>query len=424
MATKTFEELKQLAIQIRDEKTNKQNTATRIGTQMLEHLNKLEQDYYDKTATDEELKQRDEKLTELSSNQKANSSFSNFPLTTIYYGGKEQNIVNYRSSAFIKVDAGDKFVVDLDCVSAESVLFYNESDDADFSKAYSDQEPNNFTYISGLASPQNGVVEVPEGVSFVRFQSIIGVDPRNDNTGFIRLKSGQAFYMSEKNPIIKGMKKLVLPVHTIRIGKINISKILFFGDSIVAGSIPSEGNVTDYKGESIRWTTHLCRMLGVSEVNKAIPGYELTTERFYNQINDTDEQDVDLIIVGIGINDCTRATVPLGDIDDRADANTVHGIFKKIVNLMKTKWEDARIVFIGVYDAAQEYQVKFTVDKFNHAIYQECVINKIGYIKKDDLDFPLETETNIYKTYLPDELHPSGLASEIYANAIYHYLSM
>lgn len=66
MATKTFEELKQLAIQIRDEKTNKQNTATRIGTQMLEHLNKLGQDYYDKTATDEELKQRDEKLSELS----------------------------------------------------------------------------------------------------------------------------------------------------------------------------------------------------------------------------------------------------------------------------------------------------------------------------------------------------------------------
>lgn len=68
MATKTFEELKQLAIQIRDEKTNKQNTATRIGTQMLEHLDKLEQDYYDKTATDEELKERDEKLTELENN--------------------------------------------------------------------------------------------------------------------------------------------------------------------------------------------------------------------------------------------------------------------------------------------------------------------------------------------------------------------
>lgn len=81
MATKTFEELKQLAIQIRDEKTNKQNTATRIGTQMLEHLNKLEQDYYDKTATDEKLKQRDEKLTELSST--TNTKFTELESNTI-----------------------------------------------------------------------------------------------------------------------------------------------------------------------------------------------------------------------------------------------------------------------------------------------------------------------------------------------------
>nr|DAM86669.1 MAG TPA: hypothetical protein [Caudoviricetes sp.] len=66
MATKTFEELKQLAIQIRDEKTNKQNTATRVGTAMLEHINKLEQDYYDKEGTNTELQKRDNKLTELS----------------------------------------------------------------------------------------------------------------------------------------------------------------------------------------------------------------------------------------------------------------------------------------------------------------------------------------------------------------------
>ncbi|WP_294457545.1 hypothetical protein [uncultured Bacteroides sp.] len=44
-----------MAIQIRDEKTNKQNTATRIGTQMLEHLNKLEQEYYDKTTLDKRV---------------------------------------------------------------------------------------------------------------------------------------------------------------------------------------------------------------------------------------------------------------------------------------------------------------------------------------------------------------------------------
>lgn len=85
MATKTFEELKQLAIQIRDEKTNKQNTATRIGTQMLEHLDKLEQDYYDKTATDEELQARDEKLTELENTCGKIQSHILYPINTGYY---------------------------------------------------------------------------------------------------------------------------------------------------------------------------------------------------------------------------------------------------------------------------------------------------------------------------------------------------
>lgn len=85
MATKTFEELKQLAIQIRDEKTNKQNTATRVGTAMLEHINKLEQDYYDKIQTDEELKERDEKLTELTNKQSIYNVDTNVPLESGFY---------------------------------------------------------------------------------------------------------------------------------------------------------------------------------------------------------------------------------------------------------------------------------------------------------------------------------------------------
>lgn len=65
MATKTFDELKQLAIQIRDEKTNKQNTANRVGASMLEAINKLEQDYYDKKITDTELAKIDKEILEL-----------------------------------------------------------------------------------------------------------------------------------------------------------------------------------------------------------------------------------------------------------------------------------------------------------------------------------------------------------------------
>lgn len=78
MATKTFEELKQMAIQIRDEKTNKQNTATRIGTQMVEHLNKLEQEYYNKENIDEQKEQTDAKFSELEKGEKVNLAKSKF----------------------------------------------------------------------------------------------------------------------------------------------------------------------------------------------------------------------------------------------------------------------------------------------------------------------------------------------------------
>lgn len=89
MATKTFEELKQLAIQIRDEKTNKQNTATRVGTAMLEHINKLEQDYYDKTQTDE-------KFTELSKRNYTKNEALNSLIKEIYVIGAN------RGSTYIK----------------------------------------------------------------------------------------------------------------------------------------------------------------------------------------------------------------------------------------------------------------------------------------------------------------------------------
>lgn len=102
MATKTFEELKQLAIQIRDEKTNKQNTATRIGTQMLEHLDKLEQDYYDKTATDEELKERDEKLIELEG-KSITESVQDYPDDITVTGGSSTSAT---SLGFINVFSG------------------------------------------------------------------------------------------------------------------------------------------------------------------------------------------------------------------------------------------------------------------------------------------------------------------------------
>lgn len=122
MATKTFEELKQLDIQIRDEKTNKQNTATRVGTAMLEHINKLEQDYYDKTQTDEELKERDDKLTELEENLhdiEGNLHGNIYDIPAFVSGSKK----NYK--CYFKKD--DLFSINIECNSSLKIFLKDES---------------------------------------------------------------------------------------------------------------------------------------------------------------------------------------------------------------------------------------------------------------------------------------------------------
>lgn len=126
MATKTFEELKQLAIQIRDEKTNKQNTATRVGTEMLEHINKLEQDYYDKTQTDEELKERDDKLTELDNQIKSSLGVDSYAeeiqLTPI--NGKA---INPQGIVYENANATIAEISNLSNIEALSIYTYTNS---------------------------------------------------------------------------------------------------------------------------------------------------------------------------------------------------------------------------------------------------------------------------------------------------------
>lgn len=171
MATKTFEELKQLAIQIRDEKTNKQNTATRIGTQMLEHLDKLEQDYYDKTATDEELKERDEKLTELDKKigiiyPKLINSYNKLDPNNLNIGkgingstGVDTTQSNYFNTNFIDVLGLDKVYSQI--YANGSMYAYNE----------------NFEFISNVRAESPNVYTLPENTRYIRLagnQSLIG----------------------------------------------------------------------------------------------------------------------------------------------------------------------------------------------------------------------------------------------------------
>lgn len=172
MATKTFEELKQLAIQIRDEKTNKQNTATRVGTAMLEHINKLEQDYYDKTQTDEELKERDNKLTELGNKIEVVDNKEHYEIlesvSVLDYEEKGKLIQddgslvenpNRNTSNLITVNSGDEFIVsNLNTDIFISIAAYDEN--------------QNFLPIYSIKGAYYGKYIVRDNVKKLRFSGM------------------------------------------------------------------------------------------------------------------------------------------------------------------------------------------------------------------------------------------------------------
>ena len=349
-----------------------------------------------------------------------NYSFSQFPLKTIYFNGSEDEYQNYVSSPFMKVEELDTFFVDLFCGTAPSVVFYNAKEDADFTEPYADLNPDNYQYVSSLYANEaySGVVVVPSGVDFVRFQTIVGVDEKKGYGGH-KIEAGKSYYIYGNSDL--GKMLIERYPKSIKVGALGtVNKILFFGDSITYGVI--SGNVTDYKGQSIKWSTRLSTMLGATEVNKGVGGIELTSDNFYNVINQTTETDVDLIFVEAGINDCTRATVPMGTTTDTSTAATVHGKIKRVIQLINSKWPNVRIIFVGVYDAAKQYQVIYTVDQFNYALYQEAMLGKCGFVNKKDLGFPTNEDDPLFLTYLADKLHPTGLGSDIYASAIYNFL--
>ena len=228
MATKTFEELKQLAIQIRDEKTNKQNTATRIGTQMLEHLNKLEQDYYDKTATDEELKQRDEKLTELSSNTGSDIyNISNGFIRKIINCTNKDNIyISTNEDGIIKEDLSQKgFYTNV--LEGETILLRCNTENR-IRYGFTNNIPNigetaeNYELVEKvgkqamvLISPKKGYIFVSVSGGFTDFElSKTGkniyeyINTLYNNTGFVPeklpLESKNGIYIDQnENGIIK-----------------------------------------------------------------------------------------------------------------------------------------------------------------------------------------------------------------------------
>ena len=244
MAKKTFEELKQLAIQIRDEKTNKQNTATRIGTQMLEHLDKLEQDYYDKTATDEELKERDEKLIELEANfsnaKKASvgkNLFNKNEVTKGYFlssGGNLSENNNFYISNFIEIQPNTQYYISGTNVGGALHIYYDS--EAKF-----------------LGSTKDGATTSPENAAYIRLSigsssaldtaqmelgsSATAYEPYTDN-----FENEQEFKKQQNE--IDDINNDIIELEN-KLPKVVVGKNLFNPDKVVNGFLGTSGNISN-----------------------------------------------------------------------------------------------------------------------------------------------------------------------------------
>lgn len=368
MATKTFEELKQLAIQIRDEKTNKQNTATRIGTAMLEHINKLEQDYYDKTKTDEELKERDDKLTEIDYKNIELKDISNNLVNTLSVGEYGYNI----DTKLIRkcIVQGSEFET-IQFVPAAVYKFENrtyqyDGEDLVLVGGYTSTYPffdriikelfidkgtfegdlyvNRLKYSSDTKEFVIGIGDL-DGTQYAQFWAQ-NIDSLNDLPTIIKLNATtqnenvynvNAWIIVDKNRITSGINLSKVKAKVKEKGyKLSDNPIIntkigsFFGKKAV---ILGSSNTTNKWGT---WSQDLCKNLGIKDLHIGvggatfpfIDGYIVDSnsdapETLVGQINSVVNQvdylltldyTPDIIIINSGSNDATKQE-PVGSVD-------------------------------------------------------------------------------------------------------------
>ena len=185
MATKTFEELKQMAIQIRDEKTNKQNTATRIGTQMLEHLNKLEQDFLDKDTTEGKFSELDSLLL--------NQTFNNVDGSIAAFKGR------FQINRLFAIDASPNITFS---PSLTAYYRYYDINKKYISSIYTSEAK--FVAVGGVVNDErivitkNDIAKYILSVNEVRYQCVDGLPLVNDDIKSINASIKSNFVQSHK----------------------------------------------------------------------------------------------------------------------------------------------------------------------------------------------------------------------------------
>lgn len=370
MATKTFEELKQLAIQIRDEKTNKQNTATRVGTAMLEHINKLEQDYYDKTQTDEELKEQNEKLTGLelllvciNPTEQYQEGYNDIADSTIWENGL------LKSNGIIDSEVSNYYTAEIEYSgtysSRYSLLYFNAA--ANLSSNYA-----NIAYFKDNTFVKSFIVAGGDRIILIPSGYKVKISTKDKSVLKSSEQKGTTIY-----PIIQDIRKQTNTnnenISTIN-NSIYLNDIGIVDKTYNNSSIASNGDVSNVGADK----------------NLSIKVYKVNTGDVYNLLGNWTGYDRALYALYNSSDISAGTMVERGEIINNADAGNPTPINKNIVIP-----KNATYLAVSIYN--------FTNGKDSIEVYKKE--NFIPFVYANQL-------AEIYKTYQNSAINVDGTLSQ------------
>lgn len=450
-----IENLIRLAVLVRDETGNKQNTSLRVGGTLLELVNALQEIIGTIGDVDERLTEsntRTRHLKGITNDPDALYETSSLGLYGVWGGG-------WRGSLSVQFDA-------LSNVSQVALSSSTPSYDGNtltwlsakpcvMVRTYTNGSWSQWELLSGgdasitIASDGLGDLDISDALGYVlaRFEN-----------GHIRTKnfySGNIYTKSEVDNLIGSggvtQQQLNTALATKRDTLISGTNIKTINGNSLLGSgditINKDGNqwkgkkwfaygtsMTNTSNEG-KYATYLTTLSGMIRTNRGFSGGGITTasnQTIYNAImDDTDgKASADLITLEVGAND---ASAPLGSLTDYSDNSTFIGALILCIRHLQAVTNAQIVVFPSPtsrykrtdtsvkYDGTETFgSDSHTILERNEAIRKVCMLYDVPFIApSSNLGY---ARCNASNNYNVDQIHHTNLGGYNYALSIWSQL--
>lgn len=208
-----------------------------------------------------------------------------------------------------------------------------------------------------------------------------------------------------------------------------MKKIAFLGDSITAGAGAS--------ASENRYSSVLCKKLGVQELNYGIGGTRIAKQTIPSEQPNYDkdfierakiiDKDADFVFVFGGTNDYGHGDAEFGCADDKSPY-TFYGALNTLINYLLAFFPKEKICFIlplsrknenDIYgESGKQKKPRPILNEYRKAIERKCQEYSIEVLSFNDVF----TEEKVCNGLTVDGLHPTNEGHNILANLLFDYL--